>query len=159
MKVLQFAFGADLPSSPNIPHNFSNTNSFVYTGTHDNNTVRGWYDAETDNDTRLRISEYFGFQVDDSNIETAMLNLAYSAAVDTVIVPLQDVLGLGGNSNTFRNGRGKLGVETGATIALGRNSTESFKNGRKDRQSLMVKYSNFLNLFLTSNVFIMNIKL
>ncbi len=45
MKVLQFAFGEDMPSSLHIPHNYTQ-NFFVYTGTHDNNTVLGWWKKE-----------------------------------------------------------------------------------------------------------------
>lgn len=98
MKVLQFAFGADLPSPPNAPHNFESTNCFVYTGTHDNNTLKGWFVSETDKDTRNRISAYFGQQADAENINRLMLNLAYSSTAETVITPLQDVLGLDGKS-------------------------------------------------------------
>src|SRR5690606_26062004 len=42
MKVLQFAFGADMPISQHIPHQYAK-NFIVYTGTHDNNTTRGWF--------------------------------------------------------------------------------------------------------------------
>src|SRR5205085_9412556 len=45
MKVLQFGFGGDFPSSPHLPHNFE-ANAVAYTGTHDNNTTRGWFSNE-----------------------------------------------------------------------------------------------------------------
>ncbi|MEJ7681169.1 MAG: 4-alpha-glucanotransferase [Segetibacter sp.] len=45
MKVLQFAFGHEMPKSIYIPHNYSE-NFVVYTGTHDNNTIKGWYRQE-----------------------------------------------------------------------------------------------------------------
>lgn len=45
MKILQFAFGDSLPNSPYAPHNYAH-NFIVYTGTHDNNTTRGWYRDE-----------------------------------------------------------------------------------------------------------------
>ena len=47
MKVLQFAFGEDLPTNPYAPHNHTR-NALVYTGTHDNNTTRGWFENELD---------------------------------------------------------------------------------------------------------------
>jgi 4-alpha-glucanotransferase len=43
MKILQFAFGDDA-KNPYLPHNYSH-NSVVYTGTHDNDTTLGWYQA------------------------------------------------------------------------------------------------------------------
>ncbi|CAA9485755.1 MAG: GH77 [uncultured Segetibacter sp.] len=45
MKVLMFAFGDEMPKNPYVPHNYSE-NFVAYTGTHDNNTIRGWYRQE-----------------------------------------------------------------------------------------------------------------
>ncbi len=42
MKVLHFAFGDDMPKSGYVPHHHV-PNAVVYTGTHDNNTTRGWF--------------------------------------------------------------------------------------------------------------------
>ena len=44
MKVLQFAFG-DSPDNPYQPHNFQHPNCVVYSGTHDNDTTRGWFES------------------------------------------------------------------------------------------------------------------
>ena len=43
MKILEFAFDAS-GSSSYLPHNYKNPNCVVYTGTHDNDTVQGWFD-------------------------------------------------------------------------------------------------------------------
>jgi 4-alpha-glucanotransferase len=44
MKILQFGFGLHTPTCPDAPHNHEQ-NCVVYTGTHDNNTTRGWFEA------------------------------------------------------------------------------------------------------------------
>ncbi|MDB5251151.1 MAG: malto-oligosyltrehalose synthase [Flaviaesturariibacter sp.] len=93
MKILQFAFGDDLPRSEYIPHNYG-PNFIVYTGTHDNNTTRGWYRDETSADMRHRIDQYIGEHVTEESSPFALARLAYGSVAGTVILPLQDVLGL-----------------------------------------------------------------
>ncbi|WP_207535434.1 malto-oligosyltrehalose synthase [Desertivirga arenae] len=94
MKVLQFAFGDNLPDSIDIPHNYGQ-NFLVYTGTHDNNTTVGWFHTEVDKDMKLRLTAYAGIEPEDSNIHKILGRLAYASVAKTVILPLQDVLGLG----------------------------------------------------------------
>lgn len=93
MKILQFAFGEDVQDSIHAPHNYKE-NFIVYTGTHDNNTVRGWFRTEVDDDNRKRIEEYLGNTVAEENIHTALEKLAYNSVAKTVILPMQDVLAL-----------------------------------------------------------------
>ena len=95
MKVLQFAFGNDVPISTHIPHNFENQNCIVYSGTHDNNTLLGWYENETNEATKKRIDTYFGRQVDIERINLDFVQLAYSSTAKIAIAPIQDLLGLG----------------------------------------------------------------
>jgi 4-alpha-glucanotransferase len=94
MRVLQFAFGEDLPGNPYAPHNII-PNSIVYTGTHDNNTVRGWFDRELDRKGRERLFRYLGRRVPRDRISWELIRLALMSAANTAIVPLQDILGLG----------------------------------------------------------------
>jgi len=94
MKVLQFAFGDNMPVAENIPHNFT-YDTFVYTGTHDNNTTAGWYKKETSSADRKRLSAYIGHRVKKDNIHRVLTRLAYASVSQAVIIPLQDVLGLG----------------------------------------------------------------
>jgi 4-alpha-glucanotransferase len=56
MRVLQFAFDGD-PTNTHLPHNFR-LNSVVYTGTHDNNTTRGWWE-ELEEQTQAQLLDYF----------------------------------------------------------------------------------------------------
>jgi malto-oligosyltrehalose synthase/4-alpha-glucanotransferase len=94
MKVLQFAFGENLPEAVDIPHHFT-TNCIVYTGTHDNNTTAGWYEMETSKEDRQRLERYTGCKVSAKNVCEVMIRLAYASVAQTAIIPAQDLLGLG----------------------------------------------------------------
>lgn len=96
MKILQFAFGGDFPDSPYIPHNYTN-NFVVYTGTHDNNTTKGWYRQEGHH-FHHQISQYTGNHLSENEINTIFNRLAYASVADMAILPLQDVLGLDENA-------------------------------------------------------------
>lgn len=94
MKVLQFAFGADMSKSPHIPHNYDK-NFVVYTGTHDNNTTVGWFKQELDEASRKRIQAYVASTVYARNIADMLIKTACASIAETVIIPMQDVLSLG----------------------------------------------------------------
>ncbi|WP_207428060.1 malto-oligosyltrehalose synthase [Pedobacter sp. SYSU D00535] len=93
MKVLQFAFGDNMPESIDIPHNY-NPNFFCYTGTHDNNTTVGWFHTEAGKTERKNLEEYTGESVDDKNVHKLLAKLGYASVAKTVILPMQDLLGL-----------------------------------------------------------------
>lgn len=93
MKVLQFAFGDDLANSPHIPHNYSE-NFIIYTGTHDNNTTRGWYDDETNKIVRKQINNYTG-KTDSRKIAKVFIKTALASVAKMAIIPMQDWLNLG----------------------------------------------------------------
>jgi 4-alpha-glucanotransferase len=94
MKVLLFAFGESLPVNPYAPHNHIK-NCVVYTGTHDNNTVRGWYDTEATKADKLSLAQYLGHEVDVDKVHEEFIRLAMMSVADRIIIPVQDVLGLG----------------------------------------------------------------
>ncbi len=94
MKILQFAFGDDMPTNPYIPHNYER-NCLAYTGTHDNNTTQGWYRNETDGAIRKRLAEYLGHPIKPELIHWEMIRLAFGSAAVLAVIPMQDVLGLG----------------------------------------------------------------
>jgi 4-alpha-glucanotransferase len=99
MKVLQFAFDSDA-SNPYLPFNHD-YDCVVYTGTHDNDTTRGWYESQSE-DLRHRVRLYLGTHGHD--ISWDMIRLALSSVADIAVVPLQDVLGLGSEARMNRPG-------------------------------------------------------
>lgn len=92
MKVLQFAFDEAGTASPHLPNNFT-SNCVCYTGTHDNNTTRGWW-LEIGPDVRQRVVDYFG-NPNEKDIHWYMIHAAIDSIANDVILPWQDVLGLG----------------------------------------------------------------
>jgi 4-alpha-glucanotransferase len=91
MKVLQFAFGGG-SDNPYLPHNYADRNCVVYTGTHDNDTTRGWYAAASAHE-REHAARYLG--IDGADIARDLTRVALNSIANTAIVPLQDVLDLG----------------------------------------------------------------
>ena len=100
MKILQFAFDSDEKNSY-LPHNFTSTNCVVYTGTHDNDTTVGWYfDSEVAESSKDRVRRYAN--ADGSRIHWDFIRLACSSTAQTVVIPLQDVLGFGSDCRMNR---------------------------------------------------------
>ena len=91
MKVLQFAFGGGTDNLY-LPHNFREPNCVVYTGTHDNDTTRGWF-AQRPEAERDFVLRYLGR--DGSDIAYDLIRAALGSIANTAIIPLQDVLDLG----------------------------------------------------------------
>jgi 4-alpha-glucanotransferase len=96
MKVLLFAFGGDA-ENPYMPHNHVE-NCVVYTGTHDNNTARGWFEQDATEKEKKNLVEYLGREIDETNINWELTRFAMMSVANTVIIPLQDFLGLGGEA-------------------------------------------------------------
>ncbi len=92
MKVLLFGFSSD--DHPYMPHNYIK-NSFVYTGTHDNNTAKGWFEEEATPEEKNRLSEYIGKEINSNNINMELIRLAMMSISYNAIIPMQDILGLG----------------------------------------------------------------
>lgn len=97
MKVLLFGFDESLSTNLHAPHNFER-NCVVYPGTHDNNTVRGWYDNEASPQDRARLCRYLGRNVDASEIHWEMIRLAMMSVANLAVISMQDILGLGEES-------------------------------------------------------------
>lgn len=97
MKILLFAFGSDLPTNPYAPHNHV-PECFVYTGTHDNNTVRGWFEEEADRETLARLDAYIGTRCTPENVAGALVRMGMQSVADVAVFPFQDILGLGADS-------------------------------------------------------------
>jgi len=93
MKILQFAFGPHTPTSPDSPHNHEK-NSVVYTGTHDNNTTRGWFETEATPAVRRVLTRYLGRGMAADSIVHEFIRLALASPAKDAVLPAQDLLGL-----------------------------------------------------------------
>ncbi len=91
MKILQFGFGSD-GAHEFLPHNYGQ-DCVVYTGTHDNDTVRGWWDSASQRE-RAFAGSYLAAGAHD--IHWAMIRAACNSVARMAVFPLQDVLGLDG---------------------------------------------------------------
>ena len=109
MSILQFAFGKD-PQAPSFqPHNYPRE-LVAYTGTHDCDTTAGWWSSEgAGNSTRTSedIREEREFMcrylnTDGSEINWVFIRTLLASVADTVLIPLQDVLGLGSEARMNR---------------------------------------------------------
>ena len=99
MRILQFAFDGR-SDNPYLPHNHER-DSVVYTGTHDNDTTRGWWQA-LEPTTQDYVRRYLG--VDARGIEWDLIRAASASVASRAIVPMQDVLGLGSEARMNRPG-------------------------------------------------------
>jgi 4-alpha-glucanotransferase len=110
MRILQFAFdrgesGRLASDNRFLPHNHA-PDSVVYTGTHDNDTTRGWWAARRQEE-RDYLERYCG--VTDPEIEWRLIRMAMSSVCGAAVIPFQDVLGLGSETrmNTPGTSSGK----------------------------------------------------
>ena len=89
MVVLQFALGGD-PANPHLPANHEEQ-SVAYTGTHDNDTTRGWWESLSDDDRAWA-------QLDAADPAWSLIGAAWASRAALAIAPLQDVLALGSDA-------------------------------------------------------------
>jgi 4-alpha-glucanotransferase len=105
MKILQFAF--DEPENPFLPHNYSE-NFVAYTGSHDNDTSRGWYQNAPDVE-----KDFFRRYLARSGSDVAwdLIRAVWSSVAVYSLAPMQDFLNLG--SEARMNTPGRLGGNWG----------------------------------------------
>jgi 4-alpha-glucanotransferase len=103
MRVLQFGFDGD-SGNPHLPHN-SPRNAIVYTGTHDNNTTRGWFEALPDNQRQNLWSCLRRSSGEAQEAAAAVMQLAWSSPAALAIAPVQDLLNLGADARMNVPGR------------------------------------------------------
>jgi 4-alpha-glucanotransferase len=110
MRLLLFAFGEGLPENPYAPHNHIK-NCVVYTGTHDNNTARGWFEREARPEEKAHLFKYLGRELRAEDVSLELIRMAMMSVADTAIVPMQDILGLGEDARMNRPGSTKGNYE------------------------------------------------
>ncbi len=90
MKVLQFAFDSG-SGNAYLPHRYGR-NCVVYTGTHDNDTIAGWFKGAPKHETQF--AQKYGALTGEEGLHWGMIRLAFSSVADLAVVPMQDFLGL-----------------------------------------------------------------
>jgi 4-alpha-glucanotransferase len=98
MRVLQFAF--DDPGSTHLPEHHA-PHSVAYTGTHDNDTLRGWFEG-LDEPQRRVVLDRLGNEP--ANVVWRMIEATFGSPAALALVPLQDLFGLGGEARMNRPG-------------------------------------------------------
>jgi 4-alpha-glucanotransferase len=112
MAILQFAFGNDAQAATFQPHNYPRE-LVVYTGTHDNDTTLGWWQSTGAGDstrTPEDVAQEKAFArrylaTDGSEMNWTLIRAALASVADTVLIPMQDVLGLGSEARMNLPGR------------------------------------------------------
>jgi 4-alpha-glucanotransferase len=99
MRILQFAFGDDA-RNPYLPHNHA-PDTVVYSGTHDNDTSRGWF-ASANPAERVAVQTYL--KTDGHEIQWDLIHVASQSVARLAVYPMQDVLGLGAEARMNRPG-------------------------------------------------------
>jgi 4-alpha-glucanotransferase len=94
MKVMQWGFG-DRGAHKYLPHRFER-NSVVYTGTHDNDTIVGWWNSAATDDEKKLASAYLG--IGDDEVHWAFIRAALTSVANLAVIPVQDILGLGSDA-------------------------------------------------------------
>ena len=101
MKVLQFAFtGSD---SVDLPHNYPR-HCVAYPGTHDNNTLKGWFEQETTPAQRRQATEYFALTPAEGKM-TGLLRGVLASPAELAIVTMADWLGAGSEARMNTPGK------------------------------------------------------
>lgn len=117
MRVVMFAFHNAYRKSRDLPENYL-PNAVVYTGTHDNNTVRGWFEEDMTDQEKENFYDYFKVRPSGKNIHWRMIHMAMGSAANICIIPLQDLLGLGSearmNQPSLVKGNWRWRFEAGA---------------------------------------------
>jgi malto-oligosyltrehalose synthase/4-alpha-glucanotransferase len=97
MRVLQFAFGGEAAFSPHMPQNYS-INSVAYTGTHDNNTIKGWFHTEAGKKVKENLKIYMNSAVNEKKINEMFIRMTMCSVAKIAITPTQDILKFGENA-------------------------------------------------------------
>ena len=91
MKVLEFAFDDCDMENDYLPHNYTE-NCVVYTGTHDNDTLKGW--LEVAKPEAIKFAKDYCKISDDEEFNWGIIRTAYASKADYCVIQMQDILGL-----------------------------------------------------------------
>ncbi|MBC8152183.1 MAG: 4-alpha-glucanotransferase [Bacteroidetes bacterium] len=93
MRLTQFGFGDDMATAEHAIHNLTE-NTVAYSGTHDNNTIRGWFRHEANAANKANLSAYTGAEVTEINVAAHLIRLTLQSVARLAVFPVQDVLNL-----------------------------------------------------------------
>ena len=93
MKVLQFAYGGALETNPYIQHNHI-PNCLLYVGTHDNNTIRGWWEDDASDEEKKNLQRYLGVSISSDTVSKILIRQAMMSVSGVAILACQDLLDL-----------------------------------------------------------------
>lgn len=115
IKVLMMAFGDDT-ANEHLPHNYINSNLVVYAGTHDNETIVGYFRDKTDYELAY-LYEYLNIKYKEE-IPDALIRAAYASIANVAVIQMQDLMKLGNEarmnapSTVGRNWRWRVGTDS-----------------------------------------------
>jgi len=93
MRVLLFAFNGDARDNPHVPANYP-FHCVAYSGTHDNNTIQGWYRQEAKPHEKANVARVLQKKFTARNLHWTMIEVLMQSRAETVVVPMADYLGL-----------------------------------------------------------------
>ena len=93
MRIVLYGFDTDKKRNVHYPGNHIK-NCVAYSGTHDNNTIQGWYES-TSEDQKARLFECIGPKVPTGQLHWKLINVTMKSAANLAIIAMQDILGLG----------------------------------------------------------------
>ncbi len=93
MRVLLFAFDGDIDTNPHVPAHYP-LHCVAYTGTHDNNTVQGWFHQEAKPFEKANIARVLRMKFTPHNLHWTMIESLMRSKAEDVIIPMWDFLGL-----------------------------------------------------------------
>ena len=124
MKILQFGFG-NKGAHVYLPHSYE-PDCVVYTGTHDNDTIVGWWNTSATEEEKELVSTYM--KIGEDGVQWAFIRAALTSVANLCVIPVQDVLGLDSSARmnvpseidgswTWRLPAGALTRRTGGKMA------------------------------------------
>ena len=93
MRVLLFAFDGNIDNNPHVPANYP-VHCVAYSGTHDNNTIQGWYYQEASPHEKANLTKVLQTKFTPRNLHWTMIEVLMRSRAETVIIPMPDFLGL-----------------------------------------------------------------
>ncbi|MBF0511134.1 MAG: 4-alpha-glucanotransferase [Candidatus Omnitrophica bacterium] len=93
MRVLLFSFNGDIHNNPHVPANYP-VHCVAYSGTHDNNTIQGWFKREANPHEKANISRVLQKKFTPGSLHWTMIEVLMKSRAEMIIIPMPDFLGL-----------------------------------------------------------------